>query len=164
MRFGSQPGWEELAAKARAEIRKINRNARLGVLGIEEWEDEAPYSTYEVARWLSEQLRARGEEAPDFPLNAYQLIFRTYSLRHAHGGAGPVLGHIVDAGSSWALRSDRSEGVGVGVDLTWAAMLVGLLAGWIYEEFGLSRSSLDDATAALGTMGAWSYDAIQPAD
>lgn len=159
-------GWAELEARARAEIQKLDSNARLGMKEIEEWETKAPYSAAEIAARLAALLKERGESVPEFPTLAYNLIFRAYSLRHAHGGAGPILGHLVDRSDHWAIREVRAEATGEGVDLTWCAMLVARLAEWVYEAFSLSSDSLRDAADGLGAQGTfegWSYDPVEVA-
>ncbi len=151
--YGGHDAWEQLKAATRREMEIMNRQADLCNEVVAGWSDQSRGPSVEaLARKVSEYLEVSGEPASDFPIRAYNLIYRHASIRDVHGGAGPLTGHVPLSNSYAEVLPIRHEGISSSVHLYWCSVLVSLLAQRVFDRFQLPRflQHLDQITAPLG--------------
>jgi hypothetical protein len=131
--------------------RRIDQLVRMGHFDISgDWTFEGTVLTVEaMARKYGQLLAQKGDPRPEFPSDAYEILYRPESLLNSHGGVGAMIGYM-SAGNGWlGVKASRAESDGGKGKLIMGAAFAALLAREVFDTFGLGTAILDSAFSPL---------------
>ena len=82
----------------------------LAVVGKESEEQGSQLQTRTLAEMTSQLMVQHGLPNPQYPLDAYEVVFRWESYRNTHGGLGAVEGYILRGDEGVTIIRARQEG------------------------------------------------------
>jgi hypothetical protein len=131
--------------------RRIKQLVSLGHFEIPgDWSfDGSTLSVESMARKYQQLLAERGDTKPEFPTDAYEILYRPESLLNSHGGLGAMLGYMFDGDGWLGVKVSRTETDGGKGKLVMGSAFVALLAREVFKTFGINTTALDSTFAPL---------------